>query len=143
MRVKRPLFPTHKPYAAGPTRAAQHRSSAMAITALLICSLLPQTGASADRMPTGSGLASRSPVVNGTDFMIAASDFKSDRTEVKESSFKKDLTLSPGSLNATFISDPTRAPQDFTDLGPRWSADEPPNTTVSLELRTGPDSKSW
>ncbi|MFL5733680.1 MAG: S-layer homology domain-containing protein [Chloroflexia bacterium] len=94
-------------------------------------------------MPTGSGLASRSPVVNGTDFMIAASDFKSDRTEVKESSFKKDLTLPPGSLNATFISDPTRAPQDFTDLGPRWSADEPPNTTVSLELRTGPDGKAW
>src|SRR5690348_4174480 len=99
MRVERSLFPTLKPY----TRAGSRnpRAWAIAIIALLICSLLPQSGAQADRMPTGSGLSSHGPLVTGSDFILASSDFKGDGSEVKESSFKKDLTLPPGSLNAS------------------------------------------
>lgn len=66
-----------------------------------------------------------------------------DTSDSKEKSLKGDLTIPQGARQATFTSDPTQAPIDFTDVAPHWWADIPENTSVQVELRTSKDGNAW
>ncbi len=83
------------------------------------------------------------PAVTGADFTLKGYQFQGDSSETKEKSLKPDLTLPAGANEATYTSDATRAPIDFTDLAPHWWADTPDGTSVDVEVRTGPDGKNW
>src|SRR5437867_1330205 len=123
MRASRSLLPTR--IAGSTARLAHSRPLSVIAAVLLLCASLPQSGALAARRPTGSGLAAGGPLVTGVDFTLAASQFKYGPSELKEGSLKKDLTLPACALDATFTSAATKAPVEFTDIGPRWSADVP------------------
>lgn len=66
-----------------------------------------------------------------------------DTSDTKEESLKGDLTIPQGARQATFTSDPTQAPIDFTDVAPHWWADVPENTAVQVEMRTSKDGNTW
>jgi hypothetical protein len=66
-----------------------------------------------------------------------------DDSDTKEHSLKDNLTIPQGAREATFTSDPTKAPLDFTDVAPHWWADVPENTSTLIELRTSKDGNAW
>ncbi|MEO8287986.1 MAG: S-layer homology domain-containing protein [Chloroflexota bacterium] len=118
----------------------------VSVLILISVALLP-SGASgapaASRQPTGSGTSSSMPLVTGSNFTMRGTMFQSDGQGTKERSLKDNLTIPAGSMKATFLSDPTRASMDFSDVAPHWWVDQPDNTEVLVELRTGPDGIAW
>ncbi|MBF6613234.1 MAG: S-layer homology domain-containing protein [Chloroflexi bacterium] len=97
----------------------------------------------AAREPTGSGSGSQAPLVTGADYTLKGANYVGDAPDTREKSFDGTLTLPAGGREATYMSDPTRAPIDFTDVAPHWWADTPGGTTVQVELRTSPDGTVW
>jgi len=83
------------------------------------------------------------PLVTGADYTLVGSQFQGESNDTAEKSFTSDLTLPSDKREAVFTSNPTRAPLDFTDLAPRWSAETPEHTSLLVELRTGPDGRAW
>src|SRR5688572_22832657 len=94
--------------------------------------------------PPSSGMGPvAGPLITGSDYTVAASQFQGEGNDTRETSFPSDLTLPPDKREAIFTSNPTKAPLDFTDLAPRWSAQTPEHTSLLVELRTGPDGRTW
>ena len=126
------------------------RKPAIILYLILILSLavLPSGArASAPTLPpsTVTEAPAAMPLVMGVDYSFTGSLFSEENggDEMKEQSFKGPLTLPPGSSEAVFTSEPTRAPIDFSDVAPRWWADTPDLTSLTIELRTGKDGQTW
>lgn len=118
-------------------------SFALLLAATLLPGKVMGTSISAPQ-PPGSGLAPvGGPLVTGADYTLAGSQFQGESNDTTEKSFTSDLTLPSDKREAVFTSNPTKAPLDFTDLAPRWSAETPEHTSLLVELRTGPDGRAW
>ncbi len=93
----------------------------------------------------GSDAPSALPLVSGADYSYTGTLFSEGDggQDMKDESFKGDLTLPPDSMEAFFTSEPTRAPIDFTDVAAHWFADTPDPTSVSVEVRTSKDGQTW
>src|SRR4051812_29007924 len=114
----------------------------IAILLLIALSLLLPSGSYASREPTGDGSGGQAPLVKGADYTVGSFQYNGG-LETTEKSFKGDLTIPAGKREATFTSEATRSPMDFSDLAPHWWADGTDATTVLVEIRTGSDGKSW
>lgn len=116
----------------------------LALSALVLAAtcLLPY-GASASRQPTGAGSVPQSPLVTGADYTLKGSQFQTGPSDAKEKSLKGDLMLPPGTREATYTSDTTKAPISFTDVAPHWRVTTPEGTSIDVELRTSPDGQVW
>lgn len=117
---------------------------------LLLTVLLLPASTFAARQPTGQsggigpgGGGAAGPQVTGSDFVMRGPALAGDPGDVKEGSLASDLKLPAGKTEATFTSNVTKAPMDFTDVGPHWWADTPDGTSVLVELRTSKDGTVW
>src|SRR5688500_8745035 len=126
-----------------PGRRASIFLSMMLIAATILAGDSGGTALGAPRPPANAMATAVGPVVTGADFTLSALHFQGEGSDTKESSFPGDLTLPADKREAVFTSNPTRAPLDFTDLAPRWSAHTPEHTSLLVELRTGADGRSW
>ncbi|HYP40078.1 MAG TPA: N-acetylmuramoyl-L-alanine amidase, partial [Chloroflexia bacterium] len=123
-------------------RRRSYYSFALSMLVLAATCLLPY-GASAGRQPTGAGSVPQSPLVTGADYTLKGSQFQTGPSDAKEKSLKGDLMLPPGTREATYTSDTTKAPISFTDVAPHWRATTPEGTSIDVELRTSPDGQVW
>lgn len=138
------------------------KAFALALSFLLLLPALIPSGLIAPSfapVPSSSQQnAPAAPRVTGADYTLQSSQYRletfgagtngnvayaSDSPETREKSFNGTITLPEGSLAASFTSDPTQAPIDFTDVAPHWWADTPANTSVLVELRTSKDGQAW
>jgi hypothetical protein len=83
------------------------------------------------------------PLVTGMDLTLAASSFQRESMESRDNSVKSDLRIPAGQREATYVTEPMRAPMPFSDVAPSWWADSPEGTYVQVDLRTSTDGRSW
>ena len=144
----------------------------LALLALLLVSVsffpygaaVPAVPPTAPSQPANTAASAQMPVVKGADYTLDNSTFKldqssgeqsggniafaaelskGDKQDTREGSLGDNLTIPAGKTEAIFTSGPTKAPIDFSDVAPRWWADQPDSTTVVVELRTSADSQAW
>lgn len=143
MRSSRPFSQSRRSH--GPTPKPTLAAKATSIFALLLLvttSLLP-AGSYAARERASEGLPPSAPPVTGADYTLNASNFQSDPSSTQEESLKDKLAIPPGSREAVYTSEATKAPVDFTDIVPRWWIETPEGTSALVDLRSSPDGKAW
>lgn len=142
MRASRYHTQRHRISTTTSTGSARARCTLLTAGLFLLLTLWLPSGTFAARQPTGSGLQPTAPLVSGADAI--ATNFQYDgNLQTREKSFKGDLTIPAGSREAIFTSDVTRAPLDFSDVAPHWWSENPDGSSVTLEIRTSKDGKSW
>lgn len=144
MRLSRPSIRPGRESGDLTRRATAHISGVIAFLLLLALGLMPM-GAFASRQPTGQGTGQdgSAPLVTGADYTLHAPQFSGDLNDTKEKSLGDNLRLPTRKNEATFTSNPTKAPIDFSDIGPRWWADTPDGTSILVEMRTSKDGTVW
>lgn len=147
MRLPSPPIRQSRSTGNQPRRGTGRNHGINVILLLLVLGLVPP-GALASRRPAGQGAnpaptVGGSPLVTGVDFTLRGQQLAGDLNDAKEKSLGDNLRLPAGKTEAVFTSNPTKAPMDFSDIGPRWWADTPDGTSVLIEMRTGKDGSTW
>jgi hypothetical protein len=109
------------------------------LSVAVACTLLPSGSPSAAVAAPGGKM----PVVSGADVALDANYFQREQIEQRDNSVKQDLRIPAGQREATFVTEPFRAPMSFSDVAPSWWADTPEGTYVQVDVRTGPDGRTW
>src|SRR5688572_12139792 len=124
--------------------AARRRSVALVVlSVLLVASLIPTGTAAALTPPSMKPSDGKMPQVTGMDITLSAAYFQRESIESRDNSVKSDLRIPAGQREATYVTEPMRAPMPFSDVAPSWWADAPEGTYVQVDLRTSTDGRTW